>query len=86
MPTLVLQAKDDPFMTIDVIPEPEELSPDIVLELMPHGGHLGFVGGVFPWRPEYWLEERIPAFLSACFRQTKKADTVVEELGVGFEP
>lgn len=64
IPTLILHAKDDPFMTEDVIPDPQELSRHITLEITETGGHVGFVTGKFPWRPEYWLEKRIPAFLN----------------------
>ena len=63
VPTLLLQAKDDPFMTSDIIPLPEELSEQVKLEVSPYGGHVGFVAGKFPWRTEYWLEQRVPAFL-----------------------
>jgi predicted alpha/beta-fold hydrolase len=63
VPTLVLHAKDDPFMPASVIPEASELSAAITLEVLPKGGHVGFVGGSVPWRPQYWLDERIPAFL-----------------------
>ena len=59
----MIQARDDPFMTPDVIPEPFELSSSSQLEVYPHGGHVGFVGGMWPWRPRYYLEERIPEFL-----------------------
>ena len=63
VPTLLLQAKDDPFMSEDVIPNAEELSSSITLEVTDAGGHVGFVSGILPWRPRYWLEERIPEFL-----------------------
>src|SRR3990167_7379380 len=63
IPTLILHAKDDPFMTEDMIPAHHELSPYVKLELSEAGGHVGFVGGEYPWRPEYWLEKRIPGFL-----------------------
>jgi uncharacterized protein len=63
IPTLILHSKDDPFMPQDVIPESHELSPSIKLEVTDYGGHVGFVGGKYPWRPQYWLEERIPEFL-----------------------
>lgn len=68
VPTLILHAKDDPFMSADVIPGPHELSPKIILEVTEHGGHVGFVSGKFPWRPEYWLDQRIPDFLKDYFR------------------
>lgn len=63
VPTLLIQAQDDPFMPKDVIPQPQELSSFVQLELSASGGHVGFVAGKFPWRPEYWLEMRAPEFL-----------------------
>lgn len=62
VPTLVLHAKDDPFMSEDIIPDEKELSPEVRLEVTDSGGHVGFVGGVYPWSPKYWLEERAPQF------------------------
>jgi predicted alpha/beta-fold hydrolase len=64
VPTLVLHALDDPFMTPDAVPTPAELSLQVSLELSPTGGHVGFVSGL-PWRPVYWLEQRIPDFLDS---------------------
>lgn len=63
VPTLLIQAKDDPFMTADVIPNQDDLSDKVTLEVTERGGHVGFISGRYPWRPEYWLEERIPKFL-----------------------
>jgi predicted alpha/beta-fold hydrolase len=63
VPTLILHAKDDPFMTEDVIPTEDEISSKVTLEVTETGGHVGFVTGKYPWRPCYWLEERVPAFL-----------------------
>lgn len=63
VPTLILHAEDDPFMSPKVLPSPGELSPSVRFELSRRGGHVGFVQGNAPWRPHYWLEERIPAFL-----------------------
>jgi hypothetical protein len=67
VPTLILHAKDDPFMSEDVIPEKHELSPHVNFELTEAGGHVGFVTGKYPWRPEYWLEHRVPEFLKEQF-------------------
>ena len=64
VPTLLLQARDDPFMTPSVIPTAAELSSTTRLELSRHGGHVGFIAGANPLHPIYWLERRIPAFLS----------------------
>jgi hypothetical protein len=63
VPTLVIQAVDDPFMTKEVLPELNEISPHVHLELTQQGGHVGFISGLIPFKPEYWLEQRIPEFL-----------------------
>lgn len=69
IPTLILHARDDPFMPDDVVPGEEGLSPAIRLELSEHGGHVGFIGGHWPWRPRWWLEERITAHLADALRE-----------------
>ncbi len=63
IPTLVIQAADDPFMSASVIPGPEELSGQVHFELAGQGGHVGFIQGGNPARPDYYLERRIPQFL-----------------------
>ncbi|MBE0470321.1 MAG: hydrolase [Methyloprofundus sp.] len=63
VPTLLIQAQDDPFMTPEVIPELSELSASVSLEISKAGGHVGFIAGNNPWQPDYWLERRIPEFL-----------------------
>ncbi len=63
VPTLLLQALDDPFMTQEVLPDLDEVSTQVQLEFTRHGGHVGFISGLIPFRPEYWLEQRIPEFL-----------------------
>lgn len=62
-PTLILQARDDPFIPVDALPEPHELAPQTHLELTENGGHVGFVTGNLPWQPIYWLEQRAVAYL-----------------------
>ena len=64
VPTLILHALDDPFMTPDVVPSPAELSASVTLEVSAHGGHVGFVQGRTPWSLSYWLEARINRFFS----------------------
>jgi len=65
VPTLVLHAADDPFMTPAAIPGADELAPCLELELAQRGGHLGFVAAGPALMPRYWMEERIPAWLCA---------------------
>jgi predicted alpha/beta-fold hydrolase len=68
VPTLLVQSKDDPFMTPDIIPEQHELPECVKLEVTEAGGHVGFVAGRVPWRVRYWLEERVPTFLQEFFK------------------
>jgi predicted alpha/beta-fold hydrolase len=60
--TLLIQALDDPFMTEEILPNLDELSPTIQLEITQGGGHVGFIGGDIPFKPSYWLDQRIPEF------------------------
>ncbi|RUR08810.1 hydrolase [Legionella sp. km772] len=67
VPTLILQAEDDPFMTADILPKDEELASLVTLELSKKGGHVGFVGGSMIGSPIYWLDQRIPEFITQQF-------------------
>jgi hypothetical protein len=65
-PTLILHARDDPFMTEQVIPRPDELSAAIRFELSAHGGHVGFIEkGIL--RQKNWIEPRIHRWLRQQF-------------------
>ena len=66
-PTLILQALDDPFMTPNVLPRAEELSPHVNVEVCRSGGHVGFVGGSFPGKAKHWLPKRIIRHLQPFF-------------------
>lgn len=62
IPTLIIHAKDDPFLSDAVIPTADELNQHIHYELTSGGGHVGFVyGNVL--QPKFWLNQRIPEFL-----------------------
>ena len=62
-PTLIVNALDDPFMTPEVIPDAPLLSDHVTLEVADHGGHVGFIEGGTPWRPRFYLPERLISFL-----------------------
>lgn len=55
LPTHIIHAVDDPFMTKNAIPGAEELSDYVTLELANHGGHVGFVSSL----AQGWLENRV---------------------------
>jgi predicted alpha/beta-fold hydrolase len=60
-PTLILHAKDDPFMHESIVPQVEMLSASVSLEISEKGGHVGFVQGA-PWRPKIWMQQRANTF------------------------
>lgn len=62
-PTLVLHAKDDPFMTSDIVPASEQISDSVRIELSEQGGHVGFLQGSI-FKPVFWANERIKKALS----------------------
>ncbi len=59
--TLIIHARDDPFMYSTTPPTAAELSSSVTLELTEHGGHIGFIGGKL--LPKRWLEARIIDFI-----------------------
>ena len=59
MPTLLIQARNDPFSSPESLPGPEELSDQVTLESLPSGGHAGFLES----SGRSYLERRIPQFL-----------------------
>ena len=64
-PTLIINSRDDPFMSPDMLPKPKSLSEYVTLEVSEKGGHVGFVSGGTPWQPEYYLPQRIIGFLKS---------------------
>jgi len=61
VPTLLVQAKDDPLVPFAIF-EKLPANPFIELLAMPHGGHLGFLGK----RPHrFWLEECLMEWIAA---------------------
>jgi predicted alpha/beta-fold hydrolase len=63
LPTQIIHAKDDPFMTEAVIPK-YVLPDNIDYRLFDKGGHVGFVTGS-ALKPRFWLEEALPAYYQA---------------------
>jgi len=62
VPTLVLNAKNDPFIPPSSLPGPADVSREVVLEQPAEGGHAGFLEGSFPGR-HTWLPRRLLQFL-----------------------
>ncbi|QHS11167.1 hydrolase [Sinimarinibacterium sp. NLF-5-8] len=62
-PTLIVNARDDPFMTPTMLPGAEQLSPFVTLEVAQRGGHVGFMSAGHGRRPRFWLESHFAEFL-----------------------
>jgi predicted alpha/beta-fold hydrolase len=62
-PTLLINAKDDTFLSAACYPIKEALqSNNFYLEVTDHGGHCGFISSFKP-QENTWLEERIMRFI-----------------------
>lgn len=65
VPTLLLQAADDPFLPPGSLPEAEVAgNPWITPGFTRRGGHVGFIGGRGPWAPSFWAEAEAARFLA----------------------
>ena len=63
VPTLMLNARNDPFLPEHALPAPHEVSACVVREFPDGGGHAGFASGRFPGRLA-WLPQRMLAFFA----------------------
>jgi uncharacterized protein len=63
LPTLVLNAQNDPFVPGPSLPGPAEVSASVTLVQPTNGGHVGFATPPFVGRIQ-WLAERVTSFLA----------------------
>jgi len=63
VPTLMVNARNDPFLSESALPHPNEVSNNVSLEFPATGGHVGFTGGSFPGRLD-WLPRRVIGYFS----------------------
>ena len=66
-PTLMINARNDPFLPAAALPAAGELSAKVTAEFPPTGGHVGFVTGVFPGQLD-WLPQRMLNFFTKSSR------------------
>ena len=66
MPTLILSAKDDPFVPAQSFADKAlTQNPAITMRISPHGGHCAFVSARNGIHDGYWAEWAIVEFLAA---------------------
>ncbi len=63
VPTLLLNARNDPFMPGAALPRRDEVSPSVRLEFPDQGGHAAFVSAPFPGNLD-WMPQRVTAFFA----------------------
>ena len=64
VPTLVINARNDPFLPAAALPGPADVSAAVTLEQPAEGGHVGFVSGAFPGNLG-WLSRRLLVFFGS---------------------
>lgn len=72
VPTLLLSARDDPFLPSDLLPRVGQVAARnecLTTEFHDRGGHVGFISGAMPWRPLYYAEWRIVDFLEGVMER-----------------
>ncbi|HLU76594.1 MAG TPA: hydrolase [Burkholderiales bacterium] len=65
--TLVMNARNDPFLPAKHLPAHDEVSAAVTLELPVSGGHVGFLSGPFPGHLR-WLPQRVFEFFNQADR------------------
>jgi uncharacterized protein len=58
VPTLVVNALNDPFLPPSALARPDQVSRHVRLEYPTTGGHVGFISGGFPGRLD-WMPQRV---------------------------
>ncbi|UJP05693.1 MAG: alpha/beta fold hydrolase [Nitrosomonas sp.] len=61
VPTLVVNARNDPFVPAASLPAAHQVSSAVHLEFPQQGGHAGFMQGPFPGKLD-WLPQRVLSF------------------------
>jgi predicted alpha/beta-fold hydrolase len=73
VPTLVLNARNDPFIPAASLPVSAEVSEAVTLEQPEDGGHAGFVSAPFPGRLD-WLPLRLVQFFESAQEHPETSD------------
>lgn len=63
VPTLIINARNDPFIPAKSLPSASDVSGAVTLEQPRHGGHVGFPSGPFPGHVD-WLPARLLHYFS----------------------
>ena len=78
VPTLIVHARNDPFLPGQYLPGVNEVSASVTLDYPEGGGHVGFASGPFPGNLE-WLPERLLAFFSENIAKAANKNALTTE-------
>ncbi len=73
VPTVILHAEDDPFMSPSIIPHEDELSEYLELRISQYGGHVGFVAEPDKSGNSFFLEQSILEYFDGTMQQVEIA-------------
>jgi len=65
VPTLLLNARNDPFLPAHALPSAGQVSGTTLIDFPQEGGHVGFVSGSMPGELS-WMQQRVLRFLQHC--------------------
>jgi uncharacterized protein len=67
-PTLLIHARDDPFVPFNAVPvNAARTNPLVQVEVTRKGGHVGFIGG-WPWALDFWVERQAARYFAAVLQ------------------
>ncbi|XP_043919401.1 protein ABHD1-like [Protopterus annectens] len=80
VPVLCLNAADDPFAPFHTIPfDTVRAHPNIALLVTSHGGHIGFLEGMFP-RHRNYMDRVLAQFITAVFEHRDELEDVCKHI------
>lgn len=74
IPTLILHAEDDPFMSPELIPKEGDLSSYLELRISKYGGHVGFVTDPDKMGYSFYLEKAILEYFDEHIAQSQEIE------------
>ncbi len=79
MPTLLIQAKDDPLIPFEIFDHPAiRQNPYIKLIAVEHGGHLGFVSRK---TPRFWVDRVVLRWLDEVRNELDDVSRIIHGVG-----
>ncbi|MGQ5525227.1 YheT family hydrolase [Chitinimonas sp. PSY-7] len=79
IPTLVINARNDPFLPASALPNAADVSSTVTLLQPERGGHVGFVEGPFPGRID-WLPRCLLAYFASNAHSTDTSSLLPQSI------